>query len=88
MIKHTTLGGQEMWLDVYKSPWWSVSPPRRIIGTVGSARDITNCMPTVSKKMLGDTTMVEVSFDQCFHWSSDDPACNACMISDEKQDET
>lgn len=81
LVKHKLTNGTEMWLDVYKSPWWSVNVPKRIIGTVGSARDITNCMPTMSKRMLNDITMVEVSFDQCFHWSSDDPACNTCMAS-------
>lgn len=82
LIKHVSSSGIEMWLDIYKSPWWSLNEPKRIIGTVGSARDITECMPTVSKKYLKDVTMVEASFDQCFHWSSDDPACNTCITVD------
>jgi PAS domain S-box-containing protein len=82
IIKHVKEDGSDIWLDIYKSPWWSINLPHRIIGTVGSARDITGCMPTISKERLKDMNVVEVGFDQCFHWGPDDPAINLCMNCD------
>ena len=82
IIKHLKEDGTDMWLDIYKSPWWSVDLPHRIIGTVGSARDITGCMPSISKERLKDMSVVEVGFDQCFHWGPEDPAANLCLSCD------
>lgn len=80
IVRYQVPNEPELWLDVYKGPWWSVEFPKRVIGIVGSARDITNCMPTVSKHQFMEEGLriKEVSFDQCFHWKNSDPPCTEC----------
>lgn len=59
-IEHANYETGPMWIDSTKSPWIKDD---KLIGTVGSAKDITNVVPQNIKDKYSDSGFVEIDID-------------------------